>query len=120
MVVANCGGSNLVLGPATSYQVYQNVSLLATIVDLRNGTQRRVLLLSWPGSKPMIEDIGGALELQSGPVAVTSLDIDFSHFATDGVVNISDGSATPTTTTVRVGDHISRERSLLSAAAAGN
>jgi hypothetical protein len=117
MLVASCGGQPVVLGPETSYRGFRNDRLGATIVDLHDGAQRRILLLSSSNEgRPRVESIGGAIALEgaSEPVAVTDLDIDFRSFATDGVVGLrSPAGAQPgpaKATTLRIGDRMARQR----------
>lgn len=117
VLFADCHGRTLVLGPATDYRVFRNDSLEATIVDMRDGDERRILLLSSSrDGQPALKNIGGAIMFEgaSEPVAVADLDIDFSEFAADGSVFIrspvagQSSSADPAV--IRIGDHIARAR----------
>lgn len=117
VLFADCHGRTLVLGPATDYRVFRNDSLEATIVDMRDGDERRILLLSSSrDGQPALKNIGGAIMFEgaSEPVAVADLDIDFSEFAAEGSVFIrspvagQSSSADPVV--IRIGDHIARAR----------
>ncbi|MBA4163081.1 MAG: hypothetical protein C0510_00390 [Erythrobacter sp.] len=92
VVLADCQGHILNLGPATYFQVFQNQALKATVVDLHDGNRRRIVLLRSPdGSAPAIDVIGGTVTLDDGlvPIPLTDLDIDFSGFAADGIVRLA-------------------------------
>jgi len=130
VVLAGCGGRAFVLGPASDYQVYRNDSLQATIVDLRNGPQRRVFLISFPAAnQPLLEDISGELALSAGrgPTStVADLNVDFSGVATSGVLSVPASTASGTLASsvasgsINIGAQISQEQARLASSTGGN
>jgi len=124
VLLAGCRGHGLILGPATDYQVFRNDTLQATIVDVRNGAQRRVLLLTFlADDKPLLEDISGDISLSAGRgpgAALADLDIDFSDFASEGLVRARSaqlgGADAAAPVTIGIADHIVQERIALRAA----
>jgi hypothetical protein len=116
VLIANCSGEGFLLGSADSYQVLQNAALRATIVDITQGTERRVLMLSYDNHKPLLEDITGSLALAAGRSAmsgINGLDIDLNAFAQSGTVSVraAVGDAKPdNAATISLGSQIEAEQ----------
>jgi len=100
-VRAVCWGVGLTLGEAESFRTSFNRVLKATIVELKRGQERRVILLR-PDveGRPMIEDISGDLAAAVGRApwaGLQGLTPDFSEFAESAsiVVETQDPGAAP-------------------------
>lgn len=113
-IYANCHGRGLVLGRATAYRVFSNPALNATVVDIRLGSERRVLLLSLgKDGRPLLEDISGdiAMAADKGPMGgIASVAVDFDSFANDATLGVH----SPISGNVRrlgLGTQLARERS---------
>jgi hypothetical protein len=91
-LVANCRGQGLILGRATEYRTFVNPSLNATVVDIRLGSDRRVLLLSLgKDGRPLLENISGEIARVAGkgPMStIADVGVDFGGFARDGNVAV--------------------------------
>jgi len=123
VLLAGCRGHGFILGPATDFQVYRDDDLQATVVDIHNGEQRRVLLLTYPAADhPVLEDITGdiAMSVGRGPgSAIADLDIDFTGIGANGIVSAhSPQGSVGNPASIRLSDHIAAERAVLSAATA--
>lgn len=119
---ANCGGRGLLLGSAQTYEALFNPALQAMLVDLQNGSDRRLLLITMqPSGVPRLEDLSGQVALAAGrgPIsALTGIAIDSSSFAATGTVAVSGGtSETSRTGSISVGEQIALERARQGAAA---
>ncbi len=92
-IVAGCAGRGFLLGPADSFQVYENTELQAVLIDLLWGSERRVLMISFPEGSPFLEDITGNLGHAAGRGPLSGLrnvSIDFSQFEKSGAVHAQD------------------------------
>lgn len=89
---ANCPKGGLVLGRVTSFEAIANESLMATLVDARNGASRRVVLLVvQDDGKTLVEDLGGQIALAAGrgPTSdIEGVDLDFKQFAQTGELGV--------------------------------
>jgi len=95
-LMAVCDGKAFVLGLADIYEVVENSSLEATIIDLARAGERRVLMISSPAGEPLLEDISGTLAKSAGRGPMSRLDdvtIDFSSFAEDGTIRTASADA---------------------------
>lgn len=127
IIIADCNGRGFILGSADSYRVQSNEELDATIVELRQGAGKRILMLSYRKGQPLLEDITGSLAISAGRGVMSGLDgleIDFTTFAQDGdiVVHpaIADPSKADKSATVNLGLQIEAEQSRVITASTPN
>jgi hypothetical protein len=89
---ANCRGQGLMLGRATEFEAVVNEGLKATLVDIRLGSARRVLLLSiQPDGSPLVEDMSGQIALAAGrgPMSeIDGVDLDLREFARSSEIGV--------------------------------
>jgi hypothetical protein len=89
---ASCQGRGLMLGRATGFEAIVNEALQATLIDIRLGTERRVLLLTvQPDGTPLVEDLGGQLALAAGRGPMAELDgveLNLHAFAATGEIGV--------------------------------
>jgi len=89
---AYCRGRAMMLGPASTFEAITNEALQATLVDVRFGSERRVLLLSFrDDGLPLAEDLTGQIALAAGRGPASSIDgveLDVSGFARTGEVGV--------------------------------
>lgn len=92
-VTAICGRHGLLLGHADAFDVIRNVELGAVLVDMRHGSDRRVLLISLQGERPpLVEDISGQISLSAGegPLSpIGDIDVDLTGFPRTGAVRVT-------------------------------
>ena len=111
-VIAACGGRAFVLGQADSFEAFENRGLNATVIDLVLGSERRVLLISFPDGEtgqPLLEDITADLARSAGRnvrADLKDLALDFSTFAEDGEVGASQAGRSGR---INIGQQISAE-----------
>jgi hypothetical protein len=115
---ANCGGRGLPLGPAQTYEAFANPALKATLVDLRNGEDRRILLISLgDDGVPLVEDLSGQLALAAGRGPMSELadvKLDLGRFVQHGEIGVGGGSedtGPARVDTINLGQQIALERS---------
>jgi hypothetical protein len=91
-VRAACGGHGIVLGAATGYEAITSEDLQATLVDLRLGSLRRVVLLTLQSDgQPLLEDLTGQLALAAGRGPMSDLEgveLDLGQFVRSGVIGV--------------------------------
>ena len=122
ILFANCGQRGVILGPASSYQTFTNAGLGATLVDIRTGAERRILLLGLKADgEPTVENLNGAISMKAGNGPMTAIDklrIDLSGFASTATITVSQNqqssSGPSATTTLDIGQQVAAERSLAS------
>jgi hypothetical protein len=115
-LTAACRDNALVLGPADAWEVVENQTLEATIIDLTWSGERRVFMISFHDGEPLLEDLGGTLARSAGRGAradLTGLEIDFSSFAEDSKVKVEapavEGRAQSLTAEVDLGQAVAAE-----------
>jgi hypothetical protein len=123
-VLALCGGYGLLLGPADTFEVYRNEGLAAMLVDLRRGSDRRVLLISLQGeSPPLLEDLSGQISMAAGRGPMSPLEgvgIDVARFARDGSIGVDGPGASGANvgaSTINLGRQVAQVRSARTGAA---
>ena len=126
-LVANCRGRAFLLGFASDYQVVRNENLQATLVDVHNGPERKILLISMQASgQPLLEDLSGELALAAGrgPLSdLTGVTLDFTTFAADGQVAVQgrpEDTGPARTSSIGIGQQIAMERSRQAGLSAAN
>jgi len=106
-VFASCRGHGLILGYADKFQVFAHEPLEAVLVDLRTGSDRRVVMISLrDDGSPLLENLSGQIAMAAGrgPLSgLEGLEIDTSSFSREGVVGVRGSSGvtealTPTNT----------------------
>jgi hypothetical protein len=105
------------LGPATAFEAIPNEALQATLVDIRLGAERRVLLVSiQPDGTPLLEDLTGQLARAAGRGPMSALDgvrLDLNRFRRDGqigVVGLLEDRGAAKADVVNVGQQITQAR----------
>lgn len=112
----NCRGRGFILGPAEDYQVFRNDELEATIVDLRFGSDRRILMLSLQeDDQVLLEDLSGQIALAGGrgPLSdLAGLEIDIGAFGKDGALAVVSGAEgrPGQATQLNIGQQVAAER----------
>lgn len=89
---AFCQGQVLMLGSVSSFEIMHNKSLKATLIEARNGVDRRVLLLAPQGDgTTLAEDLTGQIALEAGRGPMSSIDdvpIDLKAFPESGEIAV--------------------------------
>jgi len=93
-VYASCWGTGTVLGEADRFEVFQNVPLKSTLVELELNGKRRVLLLRGDvGGFPVTEDMNSSMAASVGRApwaGVEGLELDYSEFGETGVIAVQE------------------------------
>lgn len=111
-LVAICKGQGLILGPADSFQVFENRGLETTVVDLTKGGERRVLMISFPGGELLLEDLTVTLAKSAGRgpmMGMKGITIDLGSFESNGEIGVSDTAGT--SGRINLGQQIAAEAS---------
>ena len=89
---ANCRGQGFLMGRATGFETVENESLNATLVDIRLGSSRRVLMLSiQPDGTGLVEDLTGQIALAAGRGPMSEIDgieLDLRGFERTGEIGV--------------------------------
>jgi hypothetical protein len=121
-VFAGCRGLGLFLGQADVFEVHTYPALPATLVDVRRGGERRLLLISFPrDDAPLVEDLTGQIARLAGRSAMSAIDgveVDLATFARDGVVEVRSGGARGGR--ISVSDQVGRESAKAARETSGN
>jgi hypothetical protein len=92
-LVANCAGKGLLLGRASAYEAFPNAALKAAVVDIRLGTERRVLMVSvGRDGFPVLENITTQIARAAGggiAAGIADVDVDFRGFADSGSLAVT-------------------------------
>ena len=92
ILLANCQGQGLILGPATEFKVIESDALRATLVDVHSGRERRILMLSLgEAGQPVLENLTSQLSRAAGRGARSNLagvELDLQTFARSGEIAV--------------------------------
>jgi hypothetical protein len=123
-LVASCRGHGLLLGSATRFEAIDSEALQATLVDIQLGSERRILLLSFPeGDRPLVEDLSGQIALAAGRGPMSELagvELDLKSFARGGEIRVQgrpEDTGRARTDRINLGQQVALERSRRMAAA---
>lgn len=120
---ATCQGKGLMLGSVSSFEAIDSEAIGATLVDLRRGTERRVLLISaQPDGTPLAEDVTGQIALAAGRGPMSGIDgieLDLKAFARTGEIGVKGGmqdTGRDKADRINLGQQVAAERSRMGGA----
>lgn len=92
-VIAICGTQGVWLGRADKVELIENRVIGATLVDLRRGFTRRILMITTvEGHAPLVDDVTGQLARAAGRGPLSGLEgvrLDLGRFATEGSIGVA-------------------------------
>jgi hypothetical protein len=95
-VVARCNGAGINLGQADRHEVFSNPGLGAQVVVLEHIGRTRVMSLTWPNGRLLVEDISGSLAVAAGRTptqGVRDLAIDMAAYAARGTIRVAEAAS---------------------------